>query len=502
MLIPHEKLVEATFREYLRMQSSLSNSGVQASTGMALGHALNLLATRTSGGLAALDRQRKALQTAVGAVVDASRPSAAAEQLSALLQAIAAKLPADLDEAERSLRSMMTRFEACVDKLIRTNSISDKSAVAIRLAEWEAQDLLAQVSAADTDDTDDTNGFVITKASLQAYLHDRFDEPEMAITTFAPLPGGFGKETILFSVRGNALDGDFVMRRDPGGNDSLTNDCHEVYREYPVIRAAFARGFPAPEALWLDTEHRLLPGGDFIVMRKSPGTMGGDIFGASGTVPSRLAEALGDIAARLHTLEPLRELGELASFIAPSLWDLPRDEAAQRYIAAWYDYYRSEVHAPSPALCTIFGWLLDNIPRREGRAALLHGDFGFHNFLFDGDRLSAVLDWEFAHIGDPAEELGYIAMATEGAMDWDRFMQTYRAGGGDDVDPATLRFYKIWAHVRNAAAGNILSTRFIEGQVEDIKLTILPFHHFPRFIGEASRLIGEAEAERKAALMA
>jgi aminoglycoside phosphotransferase (APT) family kinase protein len=499
MLVPHDKLVTATFREYLRMQPSLVTSGIQASAGVALGHALNLLATRTSGGIAALDHRRQALCAAIDAVLASASPSAAASRLATLARSVATGLHGSLSESEATLRSAMGQFEACVAELVDADDIADKSSLAIHLADWEAADLMAQVSLAEAEDG---AGFAITGALLEAYLRDRFGEPGLAVTAFAPLPGGFGKETILFSVTGKALNGDFVMRRDPGSNDSLTNDCHEVFREYPLIRAAHARGFPAPEALWLDTEHALLPGGDFIVMHKSPGVMGGDIFGASGTVPPRLAEALGEIAARLHTLEPLLELGELASFIAPPLWDLSREEAARRYIAGWYEYYRAEVHTPSPALCTIFGWLLDNVPARAGPAALLHGDFGFHNFLFDDQRLSAVLDWEFAHVGDPAEELGYIAMATEGAMDWDAFMQTYRANGGDDVDAATLRFFKIWAHIRNAAAGNVLSTRFTEGPVEDIKLTILPFHHFPRFIGEASRLIAEAEAERKAALTA
>lgn len=499
MLIPYDKLVAATFREYLRMQPSLTSAGIQASAGVALGHALNLLATRSHGGLAALDRRRQALGAAIEAVLASASPSSATSRLTVLAGSVGSGLHGSLSEGEATLRAAMAQFEACVVDLIGADDIADKSTLAIHLAGWEAADLQAQVSQIDAGEG---AGFAITSASLEAYLRDRFAEPDMAVTTFAPLPGGFGKETILFSVNGEALSGDFVMRRDPGGNDSLTNDCHQVFREYPVIRAAFARGFPAPDALWLDTEHALLPGGDFIVMHKSPGVMGGDIFGASGAVPPHLAEALGEIAARLHTLEPLQELGELASFIAPPLWELSCKEAARRYIAGWYEYYRAEVHTPSPALCTIFGWLLDNVPARDGPAALLHGDFGFHNFLFDDGRLSAVLDWEFAHVGDPAEELGYIAMATEGAMDWDAFMQTYRNHGGDDVDAATLRFFKIWAHVRNAAAGNVLSTRFTEGQVEDIKLTILPFHHFPRFISEASRLIAEAEAERRAALPA
>ena len=214
-------------------------------------------------------------------------------------------------------------------------------------------------------------------------MRDRFAEPGLTVSTFRQLPGGFGKETILFGVEGRALSGEYVMRRDPGANQSLTNDCHAVMLEYPVMRATFERGFPAPDALWLDTDHALLPGGDFIVMRKSPGELGGNFFGATAQASPQLADSLADITARLHTLEPLRELGDLASFLRTDLWDLSRGEATRRYIAGWREYYLAESHTPSPALLAIYGWLLANVPDRAGRAALVHGDIGFHNFLFD-----------------------------------------------------------------------------------------------------------------------
>ncbi|WP_159979070.1 MULTISPECIES: phosphotransferase family protein [unclassified Novosphingobium] len=500
MLIPNDKLLHATRREYRRMQPMLSQAGVQASAGVAIGHALNLLSTRSHGGLKALEAQARALTVALEQVrALVAESSEGRDRCDALLHDLEAPLPDTIEDAEADIRDVLSQFEECIHALLADRAITKKASLAQVLVRWEAGDLAGQLDAEEAGAETD---LAVTRDILERYLRDRFDEQGLTVTSFAPLPGGFGKETILFAVSGEAFSGEFVMRRDPGGNDSLTNDCHEVFREYPVIKAAFERGFPAPDALWVDTEHALVPGGDFIVMRKSPGRLGGDIFGAAATVPARFADVLGDIAARLHTLEPLEELGTLSSFISPDLWHLPRSEAARRYIAGWYDYYRSEVHTPSPALCAIFSWLLDNVPRREGRAALLHGDFGFHNFLFEDDELSAVLDWEFAHIGDPAEELGYIAMATEGAMDWDRFMAAYRAGGGDDVDPQALRFYRVWAHVRNAAAGNILATRFSNGPVDDIKLTILPFHHFPRFISEAARLIAQAEAEKSPAVTA
>jgi aminoglycoside phosphotransferase (APT) family kinase protein len=360
---------------------------------------------------------------------------------------------------------------------------------------WEADDLVAQAAAgavaqhaAEAVDIDVEN--------LTAYLRDRFAEADLRVTSLQPLAGGFGKQTILFDVEGKALDGAFVMRRDIGDMPSVPNDCHLTRQEYRVIKAAFARGFPAPDALWLDTEHRLLPGGDFIVMRRSPGRLAGSFFGAQTAIPGDLADALADIMARLHTLPPLSELGVLTDSIRPELWSLPLRTCVERYIGNWYELFLREEHTPSPGLVGLYGWLLDNVPDRTGRPVLLHGDIGFHNFLFEKGKLSAVLDWEFAHIGDPAEELGYVKVSVGSALDWTRLMSRYEAGGGAPVDAATLRYFQVWAYVRNATAANLVSTLFNNGRVSDLKLTVLPVAHFPHFIRGAQALIDAPLTDR------
>jgi aminoglycoside phosphotransferase (APT) family kinase protein len=38
---------------------------------------------------------------------------------------------------------------------------------------------------------------------------------------------------------------------------------------------------------------------------------------------------------------------------------------------------------------------------------VVHGDFGPQNVLFEGDHISALLDWEFAHVGQPVEDLAW-----------------------------------------------------------------------------------------------
>ena len=328
----------------------------------------------------------------------------------------------------------------------------------------------------------------ITPERLRDYLRARFADPGIEVTACKALPGGYGKETTLFEVSGSALSGAFVMRRDrliP----TMDNDCHRIEHEFPVIRAAHERGFPAPEALWLDTEHELLPGGNFIVMRRAPGTAGGNVFGAAGVVSKEMTELLATSMARLHSLPPLTELGKLTDGIAPELWELSPKEATKRYIASIRDMYVAEMVMPSPAALAIYGWLLDNVPDSPGRAVLLHGDIGFHNFIVDEGRLTAVVDWEFAHVGDPAEDVGYVRNTSGSSLDWPTFIAAYRAAGGPEIDEQRLRYFQLWGQLRNMTASQLTSNGFDLGRYDNLKLAHVGHSMMPDYLDAIERVL-------------
>ncbi len=491
MLLPADRLLAALVTEFSRLMPRLDDSGTDGSAGQGIANALQLLKNREKGGAAGLDNQFDALAALLGGI----DPLAQADPAIGVMQSGIAEglAAASLAAKEAQWRALLGQAQALAMAIAANPAVSaaDRNAISARFVAWEAANRQAQAAPEEAGRGEDS--VVITAENLTAYLRDRFGEPGMAVTSLAPLAGGFGKETILFDVAGAALSGSFVMRRDLAGGASLTNDCHRNAMEYPVIKAAFARGFPAPDAVWLDTKHRLLPGGDFIIMRKSPGKIGGNFFGAQTDIPDSLTESLGGIMGRLHTLPPLTELGDLNPVIRSELWGKSRGESTADYISGWRDYFLANNHMPSPSLMALFGWMLDNVPGRQGRSVLLHGDFGFHNFLFDHGQLSAVLDWEFAHIGDPAEELGYIRETIGNAIDWNRLIASYEAAGGEPVDAATLRFFRVWAHVRNAAASNLIAANFIAGLADDLKLAFLPHVHFPMFISAAQALIDEVQ---------
>jgi aminoglycoside phosphotransferase (APT) family kinase protein len=95
-------------------------------------------------------------------------------------------------------------------------------------------------------------------------------------------------------------------------------------------------------------------------------------------------------------------------------------------------------------------WLRRNVPESVARVSLLQGDTGPVNFMFDGDRVSAVIDWEWGHLGDPMEDLGNICVREfwnpSGGLDG--LFRMYEALSGIPYDPAAVRYYRVQQNVR------------------------------------------------------
>ena len=56
-----------------------------------------------------------------------------------------------------------------------------------------------------------------------------------------------------------------------------------------------------------------------------------------------------------------------------------------------------------------FRWLRDHLPPAV-TPVLVHGDYRHGNLIIGAQGVHAVLDWELAHIGDPAEDLTWMCI--------------------------------------------------------------------------------------------
>jgi len=80
------------------------------------------------------------------------------------------------------------------------------------------------------------------------------------------------------------------------------------------------------------------------------------------------------------------------------------------------------------------------------------------NLLIDDTGLRGVLDWELAHLGDPAEDIGWLCARSwrfggrgrvGGFGELDAFLDTYTAAGGEPVDHERVRWWEALRHHSN-----------------------------------------------------
>ena len=80
--------------------------------------------------------------------------------------------------------------------------------------------------------------------------------------------------------------------------------------------------------------------------------------------------------------------------------------------------------------------LLHRVPDFDGEPVLVQGDTGPGNFMYDGDRVTAIVDWELAHIGDPMDDIAWLSWrATQhGWPDFPARLREYEDVSGVTVD--------------------------------------------------------------------
>lgn len=165
---------------------------------------------------------------------------------------------------------------------------------------------------------------------------------------------------------------------------------------------------------------------------------GNDRFVEAGNKSALAADFVGQLAA-LHRLDAgdpaLTMLGDA---------DEPPSQRIQDNLAQWRQ--TNLAAGIDPILQVALFWLAGNVPDDRGPAVVLHGDAGPGNFLFDGDTIAAVVDWEFAHLGDPMEDLAQIWVRSliQPFVPMAEVFAAYEAASGTSVDVARVKYHRLY----------------------------------------------------------
>ncbi|MGP0032847.1 MAG: phosphotransferase family protein [Acidimicrobiales bacterium] len=113
----------------------------------------------------------------------------------------------------------------------------------------------------------------------------------------------------------------------------------------------------------------------------------------------------------------------------------------------WDAIYRAMTKRPVPLLEFTSRWLRRHIPPPPAQPVVVQGDTGPGQYMFEADRMTGIIDWELAHIGDPMLDLALIRgrdFYNPGA-DLGDWFRTYENLGGATIDWPKLSYYTVKA---------------------------------------------------------
>lgn len=288
------------------------------------------------------------------------------------------------------------------------------------------------------------------KASLQAGLDallPRLLPRARGCANLQRLSAGATLQTWSFDAVGDGgYQHPLILRRSPGGlrgAESLS-----LTLEAQLLRALAGSGVPVPEVL-----HSALPDdaiGDGFLMTRIAGE----------TIPRKILRDAGFAEARPRLVAQLGSaLGALHRTPTAGLPPLPLRSTRDSLLRL---QQRSDALAaegrPSAVFAHALRWLHAHCPDDPATPRLVHGDFRIGNVIVDGQGLRAVLDWEIAHLGDPAEDLAWICLPPWRFGQIDRpvaglgpraeLFAAWQAATGEPVDPARVRWWQMLGSLR------------------------------------------------------
>lgn len=236
----------------------------------------------------------------------------------------------------------------------------------------------------------------LNRESLAAYLAEH--RPDLATGPLRATHIAGGRSNLTYVVSDGATE--YVLRRPPLGHVLAT--AHDMVREHTVISALRGTDVPVPETYLLCTDESVL-GAPFYIMEK----VAGEVLRSrkqTDRLPEQvrheIAHAMIDTLAALHRVDPyavgLGSFGKPEGFLA-------------RQVRRWAGQLEKSRSRDLPGADDLRDRLAASVPQSPA-PAIVHGDFRLDNLLIDPveRRVTAVLDWEMATLGDPLTDLGLL----------------------------------------------------------------------------------------------
>lgn len=313
------------------------------------------------------------------------------------------------------------------------------------------------------------------ESRLSAWIAGQLGAKGLTIEESRALGGGSIQENRLIRCRIGEETREFVLRRDAPATIASSRSRREEFR---LLEAAWAAGVRVPEPVGFCEDPQVI-GAPFALMGLVAGiglgpriakdlTLGGD--------REKLAEDLGRELAKIHgVLDPRQDPPSALAFLGP-----PEPEPARAELVRLRESLDG-IGATRPAIEWVLRWAEVTAPSCPS-PALVHRDFRTGNYMVDETGLTAILDWEFAGWGDPAQDLGWFCAAcwrfgrldkeAGGVGSREAFYRGYREVGGRPFAAESVAYWEVMAHLRWAVIALEQGARHVSGREFSLELAL------------------------------
>jgi len=256
-------------------------------------------------------------------------------------------------------------------------------------------------------------------------------------------PGGARKEAWYVDLeRPDGIVLQLFLRYDRS-DPALTKDPWTLHREATVYVALQDGPVPVPRVLGVHPVHQAM---------LSERVAGENWFSRIAD-PVEQEETARDFMVKLAALHALD----------PAALDLPAfppvktvTDAVHAELDEWERVLVERGGTVDPALAFSLRWLRRNVPDYDGPPVLVQGDTGPGNFMYMGGRVTAVVDWELAHLGDPMDDIAWLSLRAtqEPFTDFPTRLREYEALSGNPIDQTRVHYYQVMAETKLQVMGH------------------------------------------------
>jgi len=317
-------------------------------------------------------------------------------------------------------------------------------------------------------------GFPVSMDEINEEMH-RIAISKIFIKKFNKKPtaiDSLARRTLHFVYKVHTEGKDYIIRINASGEFF-----HEL--QYIIELWAFEQlklhGLPALEIFDIDVSRNLMPF-DYEIMSVAEGK---SIYDASieGSFKIEMIKQLGAMAASIHKIKTKGyghfDIGSLVSGEHKGAHD------------NWCDFVLMNL-TKHLEYCTLSGIITENdasniqsvLNYPEGfclpEPSLLHGDMANHNAFTDGEKITALIDWEESMSGDPIFEIAYYGTGCYGNEEWlNAFLEGYKSVTGLPEDfERRYAFYYLRISVAKALVRDRFA-KFSDIHLPNIKERIL-----------------------------